>query len=61
MGNQFEQYMTTVFRNGKCFRDVYSERDEEIARHAWEWARKAMAEQTEQAEQASMTADLKTK
>lgn len=42
MEDQFEQYMTTIFRNGKCFRDVYSEREEEIARHAWEWSRKAL-------------------
>jgi hypothetical protein len=37
----FEQYMTAVYRNGLCFRDVFSEREVEIARHAWIWSRKA--------------------
>lgn len=39
---QFEQYMTAIYRNGKCFRDVYSDRDEEVAHHAWIWSRKAL-------------------
>ena len=40
----FAQYLATVFRNGKCFNDVYGDRDKEIAQHAWSWSRQVGAE-----------------